>query len=134
MQTVIETPNKKWKLTAYKVDGEERIQTGYIAPWNFPKDTATYEVENRIVAAEIKVGDTSRGRSSVTFELRVRGSEHKLTTGPLGAAAMLQALQSGMLVLTGDGWIKGLWTFQKQGQEFYLFPSDGKKVFRGIKT
>lgn len=134
MKFLEETPAKAWDLTAYAKGGKEYILTGWDGGWSRAAQAKeSYRVPNRIVSAAIQVQGSRKGRSSVTFMLTDSDPEQKLTTGVLGMQSILQALQKGLLKLDKDGWIVGHWTFQKQGDEVYLFPVDpiSHKIFKG---
>ena len=115
-----------WKLWQHLRKGEKdpRITTGY-------QNTAyriegAHQVPNFVFAADLKLNGSGRGRSSATFYLMDRDRQgleehHTFSTGISGMTDIMLSLQEGKVTLV-DGYIRGAWTFMKQGQEVYVTP------------
>ncbi len=132
IKLIRETPNKNWKLRAHKdATGREIIDTGWVGS-RWDQDSKFYEIENRVIHARLSMDANERGRSKVVFSLKCADGLHTFETGVLGVAAIVQALQKGHLVIAADGWIAGWWTFLKQGDSIYIFPTDPDgNIFKG---
>jgi len=111
--------SKSWGLIPHPVhDGH--FHTG----WEHDRG-ASSDMEvgtNAIITGHFHVGGCSRGRSAANALGHFKG--HQTVTYMLsvdGIATLFRLLQDGTFPIV-DGYIDGVWTFVKQGQNIFLKP------------
>jgi hypothetical protein len=108
---------KKWKIPT--VNG--LLITGYFEEWRY-RDSEVTESDNCIFTAYIKPYRYARGRSSVTFMFTDEDDGNVYHTGAKGMMEITKAIADGTIGVEENGYLSGVFTFKKQGENIYLFP------------
>lgn len=112
----IEPNPKNWKIPT--ADG--KFISGYFEYIKY-KNVEIGETNNIIFDARIKIVSFGRGRSSVFFEFVDIDDGNKYFTGPKGMLKIMEGVQEEK-ISKSDNCFFGTFTFQKQGENIYLFP------------
>ena len=102
-----------WGLSLYR--GE--FQTGYTP--NQIKNSKIHPV--CVVELEVRPDFISRGRSSTVVHLST-SNDKEYETSPKFFSEIVSALLDGDFKQTSQGFIKGYFSFKKQGNQIYLYP------------
>jgi len=99
----------KWKLVFNKYHP-------YMFPW-LKEDRENFIFESTF---DFNIANYNRSNKSVYLNVKDTNGD-KFHIGANGMFEVIVAIQNGILILK-DGKITGLWTFAKQGTEYYIIP------------
>lgn len=127
-------PNpKSWKLTVeHRPEGDVILNgvSSYGRYWSmrwrlagnhYSKEIYPLtEIDNIVFIADVQVESIAWGNHANTLILREKDSPQIYITGAKGIEDLFKGLQDGTLELV-DGWIRGVFTFEKRGPAIYLY-------------